>query len=374
MIFLFGDRHWSKENYCSQCTCSSEKKSCCYELSDHSFLKLIDNMASKYPIDFYTETFFVGTESGFKGGMMEPMTTGDMISCYNRHLKNTKDYHCPTENIRWQAGDIRYAGEGRRGRVFEIKSNKFMNKSYIEYQLHNILDKIFWIFKYKGKYNYKDLIKLLRTSLKESYFKNFKNFKVFLLNLFDGNNIDYKKFASKLFSFMINDTTSAIYKQVRKQTYGDFNVMKKWEEFYARSMKNYFDNYLSKYYKQIEIKNFISNLDLFVNKKLSFTTTDMVMFEQIYIFITQNLLDIYVISRIFKQPENGKRSDLSFCYFGDVHIINMKDLLLSTGIYEIVSSKNELIIRGESNRCIEFKDVYINLDKELKNHNSYSSQ
>lgn len=55
-VMLFGDQHWSKTNACEKCSCS--KKACCFKITDSFFLKLIDELASKYPIDFYTETAF----------------------------------------------------------------------------------------------------------------------------------------------------------------------------------------------------------------------------------------------------------------------------------------------------------------------------
>jgi hypothetical protein len=91
------------------------------------------------------------------------------------------------------------------------------------------------------------------------------------------------------------------------------------------------------------------------------------------VIVTSSFLDIYVISRIFKQPENGKRSEISFCYFGFSHVKNIMNLLLSTGAYEAVVSKNESYIENNSeyntdkiNRCIDFNDIYVNLDSDLQ--------
>jgi hypothetical protein len=87
--------------------------------------------------------------------------------------------------------------------------------------------------------------------------------------------------------------------------------------------------------------------------------------------ITAPLLDIYCISRIFKKPKGGVRSDLSICYFGDLHIKDIKDLLLLTGEYELVISKDSKIKEGDNEyyRCLNFSDVKIDLLKDLKNHN-----
>jgi hypothetical protein len=50
-------------------------------------------------------------------------------------------------------------------------------------------------------------------------------------------------------------------------------------------------------------------------------------------------MDIYVLTRIFKQPVGGKRSALTFGYFGNYHVKNIVYALTHTDLineYEIV--------------------------------------
>ena len=319
-----------------------------------------------YTIDFYTETFFKGTGVGFTGGMMEEMTTGNIVTCYNRYLRNTPKDHCPTKNIRWQAGDIRVAGDimydmfNKEDKAkFNIKSEKYLKNSYIEFQLYFLLVLLKLHFKFDNNV-YKDTImKILpKTSFKDIHF-----FKNFLLSLFDGENFDYKNFSNRLFS-MMNKNNSAIYKQVKKQTYDNFNDIKKWEDFYAHSLKSYIS-----IDSPSEYKNIILNLDKYLSGEINITRDDIFIMSVIQSDICVPLLDIYVISRMFKQPTGGKRSDLSFGYFGNDHVKNIKDLLLSTGIYEIVISKDSKHdINNVVNRCLDFSDIKLNLADELANH------
>jgi hypothetical protein len=145
---------------------------------------------------------------------------------------------------------------------------------------------------------------------------------------------------------MMTKDNSAIYKQIKKQTFRDFNEIREWEDFYVRSI-NYYVNILIDKNKHINpIKMFIYNIPDIISKKVEIPNIDY--FKQyikvLEIIITAAFLDIYVISRMFKQPENGKRSDISFCYFGNNHIQNIINLLLSTGAYEVVVSKNKSYI------------------------------
>jgi len=368
LIILFGDVHRSDINYCSPCTCNLQRKDCCYRLSDPSFLKLIDSMGNYgYTIDFYTETFFEGTGEGFKGGMMEEMTTGNIVTCYNRHLRNTRLDRCPTKNIRWQAGDVRASGMLIRdiygGKNIQlIKSNKYLKNSYIEFQLNFIfiLIKSYFIYQNDNKYYRYKLIEILP----KTCFKNIDGFKKFLMNLFEGDNFDFKKFASKLFG-MMNKDNSAIYKQVKKQTYGNFKDIKQWEDFYVRSLEEYI---LISFETTHSLKNIFMNLDKYLDNQIPITPTDVIDIQLISLYITVSLLDIYTIARIFKQPKGGNRSDLSFCYFGDAHIINIKRMLLSIGAYELVISKDENSFGNVTNRCLNFTDIKLDLMDELKKY------
>lgn len=384
LVFLFGDKHRSTMNYCSPCNCSLDSEFCCYKLSDPSFLSSIDQLASTYAIDFYTETFFEGTGSIFKeGGMMEEMTTGDMITCYNRDLRGTPEDRCPTKNIRWQAGDIRHAGTYLRDFLDKkdtkfVKSEKYLNNSYIEYQLATILNLITqFLANYNTKHKNKESASIMLDKIVEvvgeSEFKDFQTFHEFLLSILDDNDdndsFDFKKFANSLFG-MMNKNNSAIYKQVLKQTYRNFNDIKEWEDFYNRSLKFCSDTVnIDKYYTT----HIILNLYSYVANESIIEYPFVNVFHKFVTCILSGLTDIYFTARMFKQPTDGKRSDLTIAYFGNYHIQIVKDLLLSTGAYELVVSKNERIqsrLNPTTDRCLYFNEKIddINLNKELENH------
>ena len=128
LIILFGDLHFSKEGMCDPCTCTYDSEKCCYSLSDPAFLKLLDKLvfSEKHPIDFYIETSLSGNLLGFKGGIMEYFTTGDMISCYN----HTNVNKCPTKKIRWHVGGLSY---------HEIKQKIDFSSMEISYQTCSLL-------------------------------------------------------------------------------------------------------------------------------------------------------------------------------------------------------------------------------------------
>ncbi len=371
LVVLFGDSHNSEKNYCNPCECNDDIKPCCYRLDESDFIRNINNLGTKYTTDLYTETSFWGTEYGFDGGMMKTFTSGRLLRCYK-----PKKILCPWKNIRWQAGDIRFAGfdiskyyKGIKKieitKYDEYPSKKYMENSYIENQFYYLL--------------------LLLRSLEFDIFNDFipktifrepVYFRDFLMSIFskDKEDFDLNRFSKLFFSMMTKDN-SAIYKQIKKQTFRDFNEIREWEDFYVRSINYYVSVLIDKNRNIKPLKMFIYNIPDIVSKKVDIPSYNINSFKQyinlLNLILTSSFLDIYVISRMFKQPENGKRSEISFCYFGLHHVKNIRNLLLSTGAYELVASIEESYIDNidnidKINRCLDFSNIYVNLDYDLE--------
>lgn len=366
LVVLFGDYHRSDKNYCEPCNCGYEYKGnesneCCYRLDDNLFISKINRLASKYTVDFYTETSFGGTGIGFKGGLMKEFTTGKFLNCYNKKLK---DLCVVGKNIRWQAGDIRLGGydlekliykKGNEREHIITVSEKYMKNSYIEFQVVYLL---FLLMNEEFEEFNKFILK--------TFFRDTIYFRDFLMSIFDKseNKFNIDKFSNLFFSILTEDN-SAIYKQVKKQTFRNFNEIKEWEDIYRRSLKNVIYNIYKSHDNLENMKYYMYYMPEYISKKIPVDKNFKYFVELFSLTISSSFLDIYVISRIFKQPENGKRSDISFCYFGDSHVINIVNLLLSTGAYELVASKN-VDNKLDPSRCLNLNDIYVNLDEDLK--------
>ena len=113
LILLFGDVHRSEEGMCEKCTCTSNSQGnqgsqCCILLHDTVFLQGLDEIASEYPVDFFTET-----------DKTQPLTSApedgplDIFinrthSCYDVLKRSAPNYsQCPTSSIRWHYNDLR---------------------------------------------------------------------------------------------------------------------------------------------------------------------------------------------------------------------------------------------------------------------------
>ena len=377
LIMLFGDYHRARNKMCKKCSCSKETKSCCYKISDPDFLQLFDTLASKYPIDFYTETSFTGTGTGFKNGEMEVLTTGDMTSCYHHRLRDTKYDKCPTRNIRWHASDIRQASDNylnfyidklnSNNTLSEYKetSKYYRNNMYVESQL----ELIFLTIQHKKT--------LTEEYFKTTVFGSFEGFKDFIMILFgkeagedeeEFNPYYVKKFARTLFDF---GSSSSINKQIQKQSVKKLKNREIWVLLYAMSIHKFLSIYKNKYKKYL--KKIVKSSTL---KNIKEETKQIAW--KIMSNITIPLLEMYVLARMFKKPTDGNISSLSIGYFGDAHIQNMVELL--TFLDKILDmrdgSKYKLVAKIDKSdmdelkisRCLTMPPI--DLNDELLKHNA----
>jgi hypothetical protein len=465
LIMLFGDVHFSKERSCESCSCS--KDSCCYTISDKPFLELIDTLAETYPIDFYTETAFLGMGRGFDNGYMKDFTTGSFMDCYHRVLRNT---NCPTKNIRWHAADARFMGlfnlepydEYMQSFDKNVVSKKFLNNQYIETHLSELSELIYEMFKFNNQsfIIFNRLYLLINEYVKKTHFETLNNYLIFIKNLLEGTKtLDefYDKMSVEIFKIM-NKDNSLIEKQINKQTYPPFKVKEYWQNLFQMGLKNNYskERYLVDFEKNFKfiyenlltffdkIQKFCQGLNpillseeeivtsvvdglkwsdnikhkfqnipkpLNMNDLLNMDKTDIEtrigdfleeqekndavsylisiqsssrqkildlvdevtevtadtikIYKDLFYMIHEAshvFMDLYAITRIFKQPEGGNRSLLSFCYFGDFHIRNIVYLLMQTELY--YTSIN-LVRKKYENRCIDLDNEQLNLNDEL---------
>lgn len=412
LIILFGDIHGSKEGSCVSCSCSKEEGKCCYTISDHSFLQLLDTLGSElHPIDFYTETFLVGTNKGFvDNDYMDDLTTKDMVTCYQRTLRGTEYNKCPTKKIRWQAGDPRQAGDtfGKQGedyyyyyedetvkqlvdkningkRYIDTIPKKFRDDAYIEFQFTGLLDELYYIFKYLLLKDYEFAtyrIDRFNKLLLKSEFKTLDKFLTLLNTLYDEKTklLNTDKFSETFFSMMTRKN-SLIFKQIMKQEYLPFKDINYWSKMYAESLRHKFNDSGTNPLAPEDLKKLLLNVEsvvtdidgYFRDYDEFYLAPDIrawrVILFNLLVAIQSPLLDIYTITRIFKKPEGGNRSSLSFGYFGNNHVKNIVDILLATNKYILV---NSIPSSDDTNRCLDI-NFSLNLDEEVGMYNELLS-
>jgi len=367
LIVLFGDVHTGHEVSCTNCVC--KRGSCCQTITDPSFLRLLDTLADdKHPVDFHVETTLSGR--GEKGddnaGYMIDIAAGDMRVCYQRMQRGTPVYkkYCPTERIRWHAVDIRNFSEYTENisKKYGVDFSVLKNPIPVEV----IFSQIIMINQYLDGLGLDGLGALDHFLLTTSW----KTVGV-LGSFIDSNlfkNGDTKKFARALFSeFEKQGENSVIYKQVMKQTQPKFKKMSFWADIYA-SILDY--NIEKKMIKQNDLVKLVDNIKGLETIKKIKKIDDSIAGSCVH--LAAPLLDIYTLSRLLKQPDNGKRASLMFGFFGDAHVKNIIHILKTKMDYEEVHV-NDSFIRVDDNfykfnRCRVF-DFSLDLTEEVKRHN-----
>lgn len=370
-IILFGDEHFSRENKCDNCTCGKE---CCYSIDDPEFLKLIDGVASKnYPIDLFVEQIYeprLGHPDIYN--IIESLnrfdTTGylskfvhDYRICYSKQDRRTKRYReeCPTRDIRWHFIDTRTIEYGNSG---EAKLYKGMIQFY----------SLLYYYFDKNRPENED----------ESYKKSIELFK------------KYPEEITMVFDIIVNgpeflnkylDGDFLLTKQIRKQVVDELKNIDFWKVIITERIHTTFGDYMDtqktnftvedyivvmQFYKKVLIlisSSDISKEDFLKQRKELLTTIDKYnIFEEnpsnlltmISLTTSTAMMDAYTIARIIKKPTDGIPAFASFVYAGNLHIKNIKEILIKYFLYTDIGESNV-----ETHRCQNVKDIDFNLLK-----------
>ena len=379
LIILFGDAHMSFSNECTPCTPPN-----CYSIYDPSFLKLLDTLAEEnHPVDFYTETSLAGiSNSGFKSPL-EKLVAGDMVFCYQKWLRNTPHYQarCPTTKIRWQATDVRaWDFQYSQSFIQSLANNTKSTLNNTKHHFQQIRSKTLKVFPLESLLTLHDIFLALERTSNEPDFSiekvrvELKNVLISFFSVTAWGSLDNffdvfqmlakgcKPFAEKLFS-MMNSTNSLIYKQIQKQTYSRFKSIDFWKDVYRYLFYNVVTEFK---FNPLQLPTLVDSVINF-----SFEKKDITPIADLMLILTQILLDVYFLTRMFKQPDKGKRASLVLGYFGDSHTTNIVKFLLYSGFYDVVQQtfRTNSMISNEQNRCQKIS-VKFNLSDAVKQHNA----
>jgi len=377
LVLLFGDIHFSKENMCSDDT---DKY---YNIYDDNFISKFDTIADITPIDFFVET---SPYENIKNPMIiSPLKIlkKEYKDCFDLKLRDTSKYElCPTKNIRWHYSDIRLYKNKIEGHIFSyflyfrilydnIKKGSIGINSYefeqtqLDNDLHSFMPK-------PNNSNY-----ILEKHLNLST----KGFVLELFNLFieDPTNSDKMTI---LISNIINTVqiNSLLYKQMN---YSSPKHKLFWESIIKFSI--YSDKIFLRDLEKLEIgeyKELLINIkNELIEGKYSIIirpennlkyTIILGILKDIFERFTAKLLDLYFLSRLFKNPEDNINSTLSICYFGNEHIKIIYEILKNIG-YNTDFDKKLSKIDNKVNRCIAI-DKLIDLENDVTTHSSLKSQ
>uniref|UniRef100_A0A6C0I0D9 Uncharacterized protein n=1 Tax=viral metagenome TaxID=1070528 RepID=A0A6C0I0D9_9ZZZZ len=389
LIILFGDEHRSFDHICDPCDISNG----CYRLDSPEFLQVIDSLAMMVPssaaidedelsvsidepsaaiksdfyIDWFIENSFYGMGNGFKNGPMGYFTnfsrSNNISACYDRSLIGTKEYakKCPTKNIRWHHGDLRYFGDIYDRRfTLDLKTKYYTAENQpFEIAFKNSID--YYFSKLQKNVPLSSLNIKTEDSNGNRIFTLIE-FKEILSHLIVDDSFNLHNFLTYYFDrvFSTDNPKSILWKEMYKQSINYFTGIDNWIDFYL----NFITETLKHKFKYIlyDIKSVLNETP----NTWHSSSSQLVFF---FIHISSILIEMYTILRIFKINSNDdgqhNQSALSLVYMGDSHIINIKNIILNLAPYTLVES---IIGEGDNLRCLDFSSFKLDLTEELKKH------
>ena len=154
-----------------------------------------------------------------------------------------------------------------------------------------------------------------------------------------------------------------------KQEYLPFKDINYWSKIYAESLRNWsitfgLINPEDFFFLLTNVEDVVTHIDEYFTEYYKELDVWKKVLSILRIVTSAPFLDIYTITRIFKKPDGGNRSSLSFGYFGNIHVKNIVDLLLATNKQVLVN----LISNEANNRCLDIT-FSLNLDEEVRKYN-----
>lgn len=318
VIILFGDIHGGIGGEC--------KDEDSYAIYKSNFLKAINSIANKYPIDFNFEYYFSSEDlEAIKTNKVTKITHQNTTpfnkflinnhACFFKNLKNKTN--CPDPNVRFHYVDIR------------MPHSK--SKYNYEYEILQFFTEGTFLRLANGKQIYTDNLNQVIGKIRMILTDIINKTTTFMDHYFD--NIDFT-------------TRSFVYKQISKQkdNLKRISIWKKWfKEYYFYIISSITDTKIS---ELLQVFNtLISKLNKAgytpITRDMSeFVTINKPNFDRltdILVNVTSMFLDMYYITRAFKIPDNDNKSILSIGYFGQSHVERLTYLL--TDIMKIYNKK-----------------------------------
>ena len=420
LVLLWGDEHRDDQGMCADCTCM-DSKGCCHRIYDREFLQDLDKLASHYPVDFYTET---SSDMSHIVSMNHPKnvlfhyflqkTTRD---CHQKVDRSTPIYEmmCPTKNIRWHYSDPRFMEHTVERYAFAIP---FLSMSkIIQARPFHRLFRTYQIIE-KGREqdrippeeqkeiqhvidDYREGVLLPTSPFIPSPNSNHyplyqEGSAIFLtmarLALLDdlqpGPTLIEDLIRPYVTSMVTNDKSSVIYKQLKTlspMTVEELTVFLgsivrknnpitvKFLELLRIRLRKHprVQTFLAGFFQATPIRYEEGFPEGITIKEVSALVNTLMTFYKIMLYLTNMLVELYMLFRMLKPPRGSSSPFLVMGYHGALHTKNMVMILLHSGYfdYELVYERphvsvNPSAVPGDY-RCITVNTpIYLARDLE----------
>lgn len=334
LVLLFGDSHRGKKNLKRDC----DEEEGCYLIYSNSFLLGLDQLASRFPLDFFLEYGDEVVPYGRKDILFGELRY-KVDGCTDTRLRDSYEYEdrCPTRNIRFHKSDPR-----RFYRYIESKSTELYNAYFLD----------------QGSTE-------LKAQSQDAFAANV--FKEALEKIHRGEMEAIPKVMMKI----IQSRYSVCRKQIQK-----VRVAVDWEKmfvFTGITLKGLQD-YLAVYQQHPEAAEEVIQATL-EGKYLKLSPVQQHfrgLLSHLLLYMNSWFTDLYTVARMLKTPDDNTPSYLSLGMFGAEHTRNMSRFLSEVG-YEVVYEQQTVLIEGDPIRHVYLlQDLDVDRDvEEFKGEDVY---
>lgn len=302
VMILFGDIHNGNQRCITGCDTNKE----CYTFYNDptpSIIKLINEIGEKIRVDFFTEFWKTKNEP-----YILKQKTNTKLKINNKNISSMLDIIVTLEKC--------------------IDDNKC--KDDINFYVH-MSDPRYTKLEYSIDGIFKTIPKLTYEEFKQILYQKDIDINEMLNILYDRLTLGYKKFIENYFYKENNIISkhSKIYKQLIKL---------------PKDIKKYiFENYESKYRAEpLYMINKILYNNIKSEEKYEMIKRYIKEFKIKSLIGTTEDVDLYFIGRSLKILKDKDYSRLTIGYFGEAHIINIKNFLINNGLYTLENKYKQI--------------------------------
>lgn len=402
LIVLMGDIHQYRKGMCEPCECpkgsEADQKDCCMKVYDTRWLKALDVLAKRYPVDFYTEFSHMHT-----GGAPNDILFREFYkatwSCHQRQDRFREVYEkCPTENIRWHYVDIRYITSYLEGAIINSYHTHLSAvistiKQYYSHPVRSsntesLIHKLKKVTMKRFYYN------LDRPDRKQTMTRALSTLQELLPILFTGK--PWKQMAAELsdgfwdalISYDHPKSRSAILKQLRKIHVAPFQDVMLWRTLVRENLlaNELFQGAAERWEAAWSavpekmrkgIETVLVDMGDF-RKEVDYTPLlaheEMLKVLDFYLILFHTkFMDVYYLARLIKPPAENDPGVLTFGFFGDFHTRSIVEMLRHPAfgyhVRTIQAADPDLIEYGNDrwDRCVRIEEP-LRLVQDLEAH------
>lgn len=343
IVMLLGDKH-GQMNLCEDCNLPE-----CITVFSTQFVRLLDTIAKKYPVDFFTESaeLYEGYIHPQESQVLAHHMLSTVQDCHQTWKRRTPHSDCPTKYVRWHHSDPRKMNKYIEsmfdmfsvflkikipaGRVVTFaEAMRRLNTIRIFHEMSEAEMKI--VQEYAS-----GLSELILDTSKsvENRIEAVTKFLLTMLEMHKEKSRVLKQMGDNIDNIDNIDWPSVLFNNLYNWSRDDFTELDGYSDVFPQIQA------LIRSTDALEMK-----IDDSERVEIAFILMNMIVSK-----VHALLVDIYTLSRMFKMPKDNDRAVLAIGYFGSAHSRHIAEILITRMKYSLLDE----IVNLDTN-CIIFQN------------------